>query len=126
MNLFIVILIIDKERRDKMRASKVKKGVAVLMSVVAICPMLVAQENSAAKQEGIITTENVIEQEGMCLPEEMIARIKEEGIQINQTQVNGNIKVTAEAIWADRYTYKILLAIEHVFLIHHNIKARHY
>lgn len=110
----LAVLIIDKERRDKMRASKVKKGVAILMSVVAICPMLVAQENSAAKQEGVITTENVIEQVGMYLPEEMIARIKEEGIQINQTQVNGNIKVTAEAIWADRYTYKILLAIEHV------------
>lgn len=106
-----------------MKLGKIKKRLAILMGIIAICPMAFAQEYVVEKQGSAtviggtaetVEAESVEEALNYFTQEEMIALIQKEGTVIGESQVNGNIKVTLESIWADQHTYKILLSVEHV------------
>ena len=103
-----------------MRLRKIQKRLAILMGIAAICPTLIAQTASTVKQEDVIAAKNVVvesvaqEDIKYLTNEEMMAKIQKEGISIGGSQTMGNIKVTLENIWTDRYTYRVLIAVEHI------------
>lgn len=106
-----------------MKLGKIKKRLAILMGIIAICPMAFAQEQAVGKQVDTIVIEGTAESAieplvedplNYLTQEEMIALIQKEGTVIGESQVNGNIKATIESIWADEHTYKVLLSVEHV------------
>lgn len=103
-----------------MKLGKIKKGLAILMGIMAVCPMVYAQDTEIKEIASTITTEaeEAVEEEDELYPyfigEEIIELIKKEGTAINQSQTHGNVKVTLHSIWADAHNYKLLLSAEHV------------
>lgn len=87
----------------------------LLMGMMTICSMILAQENVAEEQDRTEIRKEVTQKEvNELTPEEMMERIQKEGRYIGKSKTHDNIKTTIEAIWADQYTYKILICVEHI------------
>lgn len=112
-----------------MKLAKVRRGLMLLMSISLMSPMVFASEETVSKTVATATTaasvveekssETLVVEEGEnidyeALEQAKIQRIKAQGTALGISKTMGNIKVTAEYIWADQYTYKLLLAVEHV------------
>lgn len=103
-----------------MKLGKIKKGLALLMGMMIICPMIFAQESVSTQQaHNEVVKENVVENrvdKGVQLisEEELIALIKKNGVKVGVSKNIDGVKVTVEYIWADHCFEKVLLSIEHL------------
>lgn len=113
-----------------MKLAKVRRGLMLLMSISLMSPMVFASEETVSKTVAVSTSAVAVEEEAPtdavvaedgeivvdydALEKAKIQRIKAQGTALGISKTIGNIKVTAEYIWADTYTYKVLLAVEHV------------